>query len=150
SERVTLTGPSWLTMRSTGRDSIELVTCLPVDRRLPATWPSRIAVGELPDPCTVVVGLLPARREVGAALVDTEPGAATAGEAGAGGGTGNPTASGDSGVDDLPEGVLHPAAVALFDAVASHHAEADQRGFGEIRQTAAHTPDGDWRIELAL
>src|SRR5699024_12656726 len=65
SERVTLTGPSWLTMRSTGRDSIELVNCLPVDRRLPATWPSRIAVGELPDPFTGVVGLLPARREVG-------------------------------------------------------------------------------------
>jgi DNA-binding transcriptional MerR regulator len=108
------TGPLWITMRVAGRETADLVCCLPVPEALPQSWGGD----------DVEVGVLPPRVELCAVW------------------------SGDSA--DLPDGVTHPAVVALLDAYASRPEIDGVSDAREIRQTATGTSAEDWRVELAV
>lgn len=108
------TGPLWITMRVEGRETAELVCCLPVPDALPQSWGGD----------DVEVGVLPPRVDLCAVW------------------------SGDSA--DLPDGVTHPAVVALLDAYASRPEINGVSDAREIRQTATGTSAEDWTVELAV
>jgi hypothetical protein len=101
-------------MRVAGRETADLVCCLPVPEALPQSWGGD----------DVEVGVLPPRVELCAVW------------------------SGDSA--DLPDGVTHPAVVALLDAYASRPEIDGVSDAREIRQTATGTSAEDWRVELAV
>lgn len=107
-------GPLWITMRATDRETVDLLCCLPVPHTLPPNWGGD----------GVEAGELPARVELCAVW------------------------PGDSA--ELPEGVIHPAMVALLDAYAHHAGTTDIRDVPDIRQTATGTSAEDWTVELAV
>jgi hypothetical protein len=107
-------GPLWITMRATDRETVDVLCCLPVPHALPHDWGGN----------SVEAGELPERVELCAVW------------------------PGDSA--ELPEGVIHPAMVALLDAYAHRAGTTDIREVPDIRQTATGTSAEDWTVELAV
>ena len=115
-------GQFWTTMRrGPAPDAVELLLWWPTSRRLPTGWGGPgVEVGEMPGGTELVVRL---------------PADAA-----------NERAD-DADDDQARGGALHPAAVALFDAVAARGLELTDQ---ELRQTVVDDPDGGPVVELAV